>query len=403
MRVTSLQGTEHTDMRRRVAKLQTMFLVRKGDHGSFFRRRAKTTGAVAVCCWLGVVQAEAVEPLTIDDLGFNSVTDNQLFDTRFNIQGKTGAQPDSKERRPSVNVWTSIELTPTVSETDEATYLTGGYHTDRLDLSSPSQGFRIKRVGADIETGKGTLTVGTDWTNFQDVLYRDSRLQSSVLDEDDRQTADQIRWTSPNGVSIALEDIDQERTVSTASEPSVQTSPNVVLSWQGGSGGRSGLYRVSALGRTVGVEGAYQDRMADRRKTSWGLNLEGGWRFGDFMAALTVTIGEGIDNLILGDLPDSWTTSENYVGRNESFSIRPSLQYRLTDGSNLHVAIERYSTDGFYQQNGIDTLDTIHVGYTWRPWSSTQFGVKVTGKDIDDITGTLEDSTQLNFDARKHF
>jgi hypothetical protein len=74
----------------------------------------------------------------------------------------------------------------------------------------------------------------------------------------------------------------------------------------------------------------------------------------------------------------------------------------LGENANIHVAINRFESDGDSNVFGVDTLDTVHLGYSWNPWPSTQFGVEFIGKDVEG-SSELSDSNEVNFAASKRF
>jgi hypothetical protein len=214
----------------------------------------------------------------------------------------------------------------------------------------------------------------------------------------------QIRWLSPNGFSIALEDsVSSELFInSDQMGDDFERSPSVILSWAGGAEGTAGQYRVSAMGTKIDSETSGQS-FDGSDPVGWGLNLEGGWQIGDLFAALSVTYGKGINSYILRRFGNELLVTPNEEDlRGSAYSIRPSLYYSLNDSSNFHVALGRYSTsepDGFQT---FDNLDTIHMGYTWSPWSSTKFGLEIVDQS-GGIDGVNIDDTRLKFGAQKLF
>ncbi|MGI9310557.1 MAG: hypothetical protein ACR2P7_03360 [bacterium] len=275
---------------------------------------------------------------------------------------------------------------------------------DHLLSAYQSQGLQVERLGATWETQRGTLRVGGDWSNFG------ARAASPF---DHARSAGQITWRSRNGFSIALEE-----PVGGAANPdrgdgainddieSLQAltdgSPNLVLSWQGGLAEEAGAYKVSALGRRLDLNGAHNGVEVDDRALGWGLNLAGGWRFGDLFAALSVTLGNGIDSLLLQRFgSDVAVSPSGEVETLESLSILPSLNYSLGQNADLHVVLGRYQARD-ETAIGIDTLDTINLGYTWSPWPSAKIGIEVVGKNVQ---GTIDDgdSAEVKIGAEKRF
>ncbi len=263
------------------------------------------------------------------------------------------------------------------------------------------------RLGAAWETDSGTLTVGNDWSNFEDFLPASNGHPGSSSLLGSKQTAKQITWAGRNGFSIALEEPDDELDAANDNIESLQAltkgSPNLILSWQGGLADQAGQYKLSALGRKLELDGEHSGVAVDGSELGWGVNLTGGWRFGDLFAALSVTLGNGIDSLILKRFGSDIAVSPSGRAKTmESFSILPSLNYRIDKSSDLYVTLGRYQSKDGEAIDGIDTLDTINLGYTWSPWPSTQFGIEVVGKDAD---GAIldEDSAEIKFGAQQRF
>jgi hypothetical protein len=176
----------------------------------------------------------------------------------------------------------------------------------------------------------------------------------------------------------------------------------VILSWQGGPGGAAGEYRVAALGTRLDAETSGQS-FDGRDPVGWGLNLEGGWQIGDLFAALSVTYGKGINSYILQRYGNELLVTANTQNQfADSYSIRPSLYYSLNDNSNFHVALGHYAAEEASSYSGIDTLDTINMGFSWSPWPSTKFGIELVGQNADGAAGDMDD-TRLRFGAQKKF
>ncbi len=270
---------------------------------------------------------------------------------------------------------------------------------DHLMSSYQSQGLKINRLG-------NPPNVGGDWSNFQDFLRAPDGAPGYSFG--DPQTSEQAAWPGRNGFSIVLEGPGGESPLDAASEriQSLQGlsegSPNLILSWQGEFADQ-GRYKVSALGRKLDLKGVHEGVVVDDEELGWGVQLAGGWRFGDLFAALRVTLGNGIDSLILKRFGSDVAVSPSGDAETlESFTILPSLNYSIDKRSDLHFSVGRYQSRDGEAGTGIDTLDTINLGYTWSPWPSARIGVEVVGKDFE---GTLsdEDSTEIKIGAEKRF
>ncbi len=283
---------------------------------------------------------------------------------------------------------------------------------DPLQPPQQSSGVRLERVRAVWAGRRGTLAVGKDWSNFQDFpLLTEgnggaSTYAAPLLGEN--STTEQITWNGRNGFSVSLEEPGDGAAAANDNIESLQAladgSPSLIVSWQGGEADEAGQYKVSALGRRLDLKGAHNGVAVDDSKLGWGVNLAGGWRFGDLFAALSVTLGNGIDSLILKRFgSDVAVSSSGQAKTLESISILPRLSYSLNKHSNFHIELGRYQAgeDG-EEVTGIDTLDTINLGYTWSPWPSAEFEVEVVGQNLEGTLGG-EDSTAIQVGAKKRF
>ncbi|WP_424946933.1 hypothetical protein [Candidatus Spongiihabitans sp.] len=351
------------------AELETASPAR-GNFGAMSSVSLASMAMVVFMFGASLTSAYAEDSVAIEGLGFNAMPDDSLLSPDFN-------QP----------------------------------HFNQSHFNQ-SQGFKVNRISASWETEAGKLTVGNDWASFQDLLSINKGFESVNVSAKNRTVVSQIKWLSPNGFSISLEDSPRTSLYSTDSGFSnsrssnsneSNASPSLVLSWQGGPGGAAGVYRVTAAGKKFEVPAS--DENVDRDDIlGWGLNLEGGWRMGDLFAALSVTFGKGIDSYTLQRLGNDLVVAPNYLDElGSSLSIQPSLYYRLNNNSNFHVSLGHYAAEGSFNNSGIDTLDTINMGYSWSPWPSTKFGVEIVDQDTDGRNGLVEESTQVKFDAQKRF
>ncbi len=337
------------------------------------------------------------QPLTIDDLGFSGVMDDQLFTTRLKVTNSATLNPS--EVLPSVDS-PAVELSSMMElESTELPHQGGGTGLE-LSGSDSENGFRIRRFSTSVENSVGSLTVGNNWSNFQDFLgNRSSVLNGSETVALGGVTANQLKWKNGNGLGVAL-----EQGFSSVDGDQLQgdeQSPSLVFSWEGVSDSGRGQYRMSALGHQVDPS---QEVRGEDEDIGWGLNLAGGWRFGDLFAKLSLTLGNSIDSFILGRFSDKSSSQQNNTyGLNEAFSISPSINYQLTEKGNIHFSVNRFQSSEIDSVNGVDTLDTVHLGYTWTPWPSTRFGIEYVGKDVEGGSAEITDSNEVNFAASKDF
>ena len=253
---------------------------------------------------------------------------------------------------------------------------------DHLMSSYQSQGLKIDRLSSEA-------------TAF--------RIRDSV---DADAAGKHVSWSGGNGFSIALEEPAADDEAVNANIESLQElsegAPNLILSWQG-EFAEQGSYKVSALGRKLDLKGVHDGVDVDDDAIGWGLQLAGGWRFGDLFAALRVTLGNGIDSLILKRFGSDVAVTESGEAQTlESFSILPSLNYSIGKNSDFRLSVGRYESRDGAAVTGIDTLDTINLGYTWSPWPSAQIGVEVVGKDFEGGISE-EDSTEIKIGAEQRF
>lgn len=346
---------------------------------------------------------------TIDDLGFSGAMNDQLFSSGYRIENSAVMKPRSGRDgfilKSVIDIKSPDPALPFSTSSGDLIY------TEQD--SAIDDELEIRRFSTAIETSSGILTVGNDWSNFQDFLLPGetaSSFASSQLSNLDTTrldpgllTTEQISWTAENGFSVALENELELEGETLLSQPGYSTSPSLILSWEGGDKSGNGRYSFSALGKEFSLDEIGQSQQ-DADSLGWGLNLAGGWRFGDLFAALKITLGNSIDSFILGKLGDRDTASAALrdTSSGESININPSLSYRLGESSNLHFSLNRFETSNVNAVHGIDTLDTIHLGYSWNPWPSTQIGIELVGKDVEG-SGEMDDSSEVNFAASKRF
>ena len=351
----------------------------------------------------------SASPLTIDDLGFGNVMNDQVFARSYQITGAT-TLPGAGSGLTLTPTSPMASALATRSELDLDVTAYDGLDSESLSLTD---GFRdgqgevsVRRFSTALTSKEGTLTVGSDWSNFQDFLSVGSSLSASGYSPQGL-TANQIAWASSGQLGqfgVALESdyelVDGGLRSDDVSQ--LSSSPSLILSWRGSTADQRGVYGVTALGRELELEGV--GSLDDVSETGWGLNLAGGWRFGELFAALSVTLGDSIDSFILGRVGDRSTASaaSRYLNPGESININPSINYRLGDSSNLHLSVNRFETESEDTAHGVETLDTIHLGYTWTPWPSTRIGIEFVGKDVEG-PGSMEDSNEVNFAASKRF
>lgn len=321
-------------------------------------------------------------------------------------------EPLTYRYRASPQIQTDLELTPARLGREHLS-LGSEIDFDGLDnldnWASSNLGVKIARLSTRWFTEAGTLTVGQDWANFQDLLKikRDPILSS--LAPDDHLVSNQIKWHSPNGFSVSLEQSATPVGTSTPATAFTTDFPNLILSWQGGTSGNTGEYRITAMGSTGSIGNSAvgsvptDNILANNDVTGWGLNLEGGWQLGDLFAALSVTYGKGIDSYVLQRSGNElMITPHDRAAIDDTLSINPSLYYSLNQNTSFHVALGRLEAARKTGLGNNDTLDTVHLGYHWNPWPSTQFDLELSQQNADRADDNAENS-RVKFDAKKRF
>ena len=280
---------------------------------------------------------------------------------------------------------------------------------DHLMYSYQSRGLKINTLGVAWRNKADILAGDIEQNRFDKFLQVvDSDLSYPLLFEakkNSTSSTSQITLIERKGFSIAVEEpVESVKFANERSETlqSISGSPHLIVSWQGDIAAQ-GQYKMSVLGREIEVTGEHNGIKLDREELGWGIQLAGGWHFGDVFAALRVTIGDGIDSLLLRHFgSDVALSSSGDVETVESFSILPSLLYNIDDESDVRFSMGRYqSTDGEINSN-IDTLDTVNLGYSWSPWPSTRIGVEVMNKDFTG-NGSEVDSTEIKIGAETRF
>ena len=216
----------------------------------------------------------------------------------------------------------------------------------RSQLDAAETGFSLKRYSARLRLGEDVLSVGRDWSGFQDLLDLPIGLESVP---DDAGLTHQMRFQR-QGLALALEQPEAD-----------QAAPQLVLSWRGQTD-------QTQLG--IAVLGRPADETA-QSEFGWGVNLAGGLRFGKLFTALGVSVGEQIDALLLGpaDQPAPGPT----------LLVAPKFHYAIGNRGNAWLGLSRYAA----RENG-QTLDTIHVGYQWQVLPGTQLDIEFAGDLFDE-------------------
>ena len=309
-------------------------------------------------------------------------------------------------------------LTDTGNGNSISTHLEGDFFGGGGNQSfSNSTSFRLRHAYADYKTGNGTWTIGQTWSNFMDFVAYPSTIDffGPAGKSFARQT--QIRWTSPSGFSVSLENPETDgagaagRLRESTGGIGDDGVPDVTVAWRGGPGGAGGSYELAGVWRDLSVDGiaplgsGLAGARIDDSDTGWGVNLAGAWELGDALTlSASTTFGEGIGRYIInGFANDVFVNTDGSVEAVESASINAALVYQWSPTTSSTLAFGHFENDDPIRSNGIDTLDTIHLNYMFSPWPTTNFGFEVIYGELDNSDGTSGDATRFQFAAQKNF
>ncbi len=267
-----------------------------------------------------------------------------------------------------------------------------------------SQGLNIDRLTPIHEGEFGTLRWSPYRTSFNEYL---PELEHLDLERDNQNIESKFYWLTPNGFSVALESTASSafsRVGQAEMNDQVDDSTSVVLSWLPDQNGNAGDYRISAIGARLNLSSG-RTGLIGNSATSWGLNLQGNWQIGDLVAALSVTYGKGIDSYVLRrNGKDLFVMVNRADNLSATYELQPSLYYTLNDKSKFHMVLGRQLTeiDGSNSENIDQTIDTLHLEYTWSPWPKTEFGLAISKQDIDHDQSN-ESSSVITLEGSKKF
>jgi hypothetical protein len=223
------------------------------------------------------------------------------------------------------------------------------------------------------------------------------------LDNDNRSTSTtnpttHLGWKNNNGLSIAFEN---NNGYSGASNNTITDSESdfsdLILSWSVGNGGSEGRYKVAALGRT------FDAHDINSAPLGWGVNLDSGWNWGNIRASLNMTFGSGIGASIANGFGKNLTVQDNNLEPIRSFNIRPALGFDIGKSSSFHVAVSHYQDEELEPSESNNTLDTLYLGYLWKPWPGTSLGLDVLSKKVEGSNADSLDDTTVRIGAKKVF
>ena len=276
---------------------------------------------------------------------------------------------------------------------------------------SNSTNFRLRHAYADYASSSGTLTAGQTWTLFGGFNYAPTvdffAPNGQVFV---RQT--QLRWTSPSGWAISLENPETLPTGELVGGEGgggdgKDELPDFVVKYSGGPGGSAGSYSASAVLRQLGVEGITEDGVdVDDEEFGWGVHVGGDWDFGKTFLTAGLAFGEGIGRYILADGSfdnDVYVSADGSLEAIQSYGLTVGASYNVSDTSSINFNYGRFENDDPDRSSGVDTSQSYHLNYMWSPWPSTTFGIEAIYGDRELADGSDGDATRLQFGIQRNF
>lgn len=276
---------------------------------------------------------------------------------------------------------------------------------------SNSASFRLRHAYATY----GGLTIGQVWTNFMDFVAYPTTVDFFGPAGKSFARQGLIKYTFSNGISISAENPETDgqgalgRLRESTGGEAVDELPDFTIAWRGGPGGAGGSYEFSGVLRSLGVDGEFVDAAGntievDENETGFGVNLAGGWNFGKFSVAGSVTFGDGIGRYIInGAANEVFVTDEGDLVTVEAMAFSANVKYDWTPSSSSLIAFGHFENDDPTQSNGIDNLQTIHINYLWTPYPSSSFGVELIQGFLENADGSEGDATRFAFGAQLNF
>jgi len=340
------------------------------------------------------------------DMGDSFVASDTPLDGSDRAQRNGHTRLQAKQSRLRVNTRSELDNGQVIDTLIEGDF----YGQGGNESFSNSSTFRIRHAKLDWDTGNGTLTAGQTWTNFIDFIAYPSTVDFFGPAGKVFKRQGQLRWTTPSGFAISVENPETDgfgaagRIGESRGGIGADELPDVVVAWRGGPGGLAGNYETAAVFRQLGVDGVVDGVRYDDSVNGWGVNLAGGWDLTDKLhAAASVTFGDGIGSYIINGFGnDVYLLPDGTLESVKSMSFVPSLKYDLTSSSSIYTAYGRFENDTPELSNGIETLQTLHLGYAWTPAPSLRMGVEAIGSDLVNVDGSGT-ATRLQFGVQKLF
>lgn len=303
--------------------------------------------------------------------------------------------------------------TPMDNGKDLKTHLEGDFLGAGGNQSfSNSTTFRLRHAYASY----GGLLVGQTWSNFMDFVAYPTTVDFFGPAGKSFVRQGQIRWTTPNGFSVSLENPETDglgaagRLGESRGGIGSDELPDLTVAWRGGPGGAGGSYEFAGLLRQLGVNGvapagsALAGTRIDDDEVGWGVNLAGGWTFGDTTLSASTTFGEGIGRYIInGFANDVFVNTDGSIEAVESLSVNAAIHHSWSPTSSSLLAFGHFENDDPTRSNGIDEINTVHLNYMWNPYPSTTFGIEAIYGELDNADGTSGDATRIQFGVQQNF
>ena len=268
----------------------------------------------------------------------------------------------------------------------------------------------------------GNWTFGQTWTNFMDFVAYPTTVDFFGPAGKSFKRIPQIRYTFDNGLSFSLENPETDgvgalgRIRESTGGPGQDLLPDITAAWRGGPGGAGGSYEISAVARTLGVEGTFTDAAGndisvDETLGGFGFLAAGAWDFGFGTVAASITTGDGIGSFIINGFGnDIFVDDTGDVSTITSTGVALSYKHNWSDKASTLISFGGFQNiDDDGENNGIDNLQTIHVNYIWKTNAGVTYGAEIIAGNLetpqagDPSSVDSGTATRLTFGAQFNF
>ena len=341
------------------------------------------------------------------DLGDSFVVSSIPADGTAGDQESGHTRLHARQSRLRVRSSTELESGTKLSTHFEGDFFGAGGN----ESFSNSASFRLRHAYATY----GGLTIGQSWSNFMDFVAYPTTVDFYGPAGKSFARQAMIKYTFSNGFSISAENPETDgfgalgRIRESTGGPGSDQLPDFTIAWRGGPGGAGGSYEFSGVVRSLGVDGQFENAAGttidvDGTETGFGVNLAGGWNFGAFSFAASITFGDGIGRYIINGFGnDIFVTDTGEIETVTAAAFSANAKYNWTGNSSSLIAVGGFSNDDPDQSNGIDNLSTVHINYIWSPFPSSSFGVELIQGFLENADGSDGDATRLAFGAQLSF